>query len=170
MTTTAKENLMTWLRNAYAMEREQAIESTEKQVSRLKDYPELRAWVEDHLNASARQAEHLKSCIVRHGEDVSTMKGLAAKLMGNVQAFTGFLADDEAVKTVVADYAFKHYEIGNYRALVAAAEAAGDAETARVCDEIRKEEESLAERVAALVSVVTRQYVQRDVAGRVAAS
>jgi ferritin-like metal-binding protein YciE len=53
MTTTRDENLMAWLRDAYAMEKQQAIESTEKQVDRMQGYPELRAWVEDHLAKSA---------------------------------------------------------------------------------------------------------------------
>ena len=169
MTTTPHENLMTWLRDAYAMERQQAIESTEKQVSRMQGYPELRAWVQDHLAVSERQAERLKECIHRQGGDVSTLKGLAAKLMGNVQAITGMLADDEVVKAAVADYAFKHYEIGCYRSLAVAAEAAGDAETCRVCEENLREEQQLADRIAELVPQLTRQYVSREAVGLEAA-
>ncbi len=164
MTTSPQENLMTWLRDAYAMERHQAIESTEKQVDRMKNYPELRAWVEEHLAKSERQAERLKACIQRRGGDISTIKDLAAKVMGNVQAITGFLAGDEVVKTAVADYAFKHYEIGCYRSLAAAADVAGDAETRQVCDENRGEEEALAERIAALVPTLTQQYFDREAA------
>ena len=66
------------------------------------------------------------------------------------------------VKTAIADYAFKHYEIGCYRSLSAAAEAAGDTETKRVAEEILKEEQSLADRIAQLVPELTRQFVERD--------
>jgi ferritin-like metal-binding protein YciE len=162
MTTTPEEHLMTWLRDAYAMERQQAIESTEKQVDRMKNYPELRAWVEEHLATSERQAQRLKACIERRGGDTSTVKELAAKVMGNIQAVTGFLASDEVVKSAISDYAFKHYEIACYRSLAAAAEAVGDGDTRRVCEESRAEEEALAERVAALVPTLTQQYFSRD--------
>lgn len=166
MTTTRDDNLMAWLRDAYAMEAQQAVESTEKQVERMQGYPELRAWVEDHLAKSRTQAARLRDCINRRGGDVSTLKGLAAKVMGNVQALTGMVADDEVVKTAVSDYAFKHYEIGCYRSLAAAAEMAGDAETLRVCTLNLAEEEALAERIARLVPALTRQYVGREAAGQ----
>ena len=164
MTTSPQETLMQWLRDAYAMERHQAIESTERQVDRMKNYPELRAWVQDHLAKSERQAERVKACIQRRGGDISTIKDLAAKLMGNVQAITGMLTSDEVVKSAVADYAFKHYEIGCYRSLAAAAKAVDDAETRQVCDEIRAEEEALADRIAGLVPLLTQQYFDREVA------
>ncbi len=164
MTTNPQETLMQWLRDAYAMERQQSIESTEKQVDRMKNYPELRAWVQDHLAKSERQAERIKSCIQRRGGDTSTVKELAAKVMGNVQAITGMLTSDEVVKSAVSDYAYKHYEIGCYRSLAAAADAVGDNETRAVCDEIRTEEEALAERIAALVPTLTQRYFEREVA------
>jgi ferritin-like metal-binding protein YciE len=169
MTSNPEQNLMSWLRDAYAMERQQSIESTEKQVRRMEGYPELRAWVEDHLAASERQAERLKECIHRHGGDVSSLKGIAAKLMGNVQAITGMLAADEVVKTAIADYAYKHYEIACYRSLAIAAEMAGDAETRRICEESLREEQRLADRVAELVPQLTSQYVGREAHGQQAA-
>lgn len=170
MTTTPQENLMHWLRDAYAMERQQAIESTEKQLDRMKDYPELRAWVQDHLAKSEQQAERLKACIHRRGGDVSTLKGLAAKVVGNIQAITGFFASDEVVKTAIADYAFKYYEIGCYQSLATAAEAAGDRETQQVCEDIRREEEALAQRIAGLLPALTSQYLHRDAVGEKAAT
>lgn len=160
--TTQDEHLMTWLRDAYAMEQQQAIESTEKQLDRMENYPQLRAWVEDHVNKSRRQADRLHDCITRRGGDTSTFKELAAKVMGNIQAITGFFASDEVVKTAIADYAFKHYEIGCYRSLSAAAEAAHDLETKRVAEDILQEEQALADRIAQLVPELTRQFVERD--------
>lgn len=164
MTTSPQDTLMHWLRDAYAMERQQAIESTEKQVDRMKNYPELRAWVQDHLAKSEHQAERVKACIQRRGGDTSTIKELAANVMGNLQAITGMLTSDEVVKSAVSDYAFKHYEIGCYRSLAAAADAVGDIETRRVCDENRAEEEALADRIAALVPSLTQQYFDREAA------
>lgn len=50
-------------------------------------------------------------------------------------------AEDKMIKNSLADYATEHFEIASYRALIAAADAVGEEETARVCEEILKEEE-----------------------------
>ncbi len=58
--TTADDTLMQSLRNAHAMEK-QAIESTENQIDRLQNYPELQGWVRDHVEASRRQRERVRT-------------------------------------------------------------------------------------------------------------
>ncbi len=86
-------------------------------------------------------------------------------MMGNVQELTGTFADDEVVKNAITDYGFKHYEIGAYLSLGAAAEAVGDLETKRVCDEIIREEEGLAERLKPILPVVMKEYLRCEQAG-----
>ncbi|MGY8564508.1 ferritin-like domain-containing protein [Paracidovorax citrulli] len=44
-------------------------------------------------------------------------------------------ASNEIVKDTVADYAFEHFEIASYTALMAAAKRVGKAQTAQVCEE-----------------------------------
>lgn len=162
---TAEDTLMQSLRNAHAMEK-QAIESTENQIERLQNYPELRNWVRDHVAASRSQRERIRACLERRGGDASTLKDMALGIMGNVQELTGSFAADEVVKNAITDYGFKHYEIGAYLSLGAAADAVGDQETKQVCDEIAREEEGLAERLKPILPAVMAEYLRREQEGR----
>lgn len=164
MVSSPKEHLMSWLRDAHAMEK-QSIESTENQLTRLEHYPELRSWVQDHVEASKRHRERVRECIERNGGSTSTLKDVAMTVMGNIQAFTGLLAADEVLKNVIADYAFKHYQIACYTSLNAGAKEAGDEQTAVVCEQILEEDRRLAERILPLVSGLTRRYAQREAVG-----
>jgi ferritin-like metal-binding protein YciE len=165
--TTAAETLMQGLRNAHAMEK-QAIESTENQIDRLKNYPEMQSWARAHVEASKRQRERIRQCLERHGTDASTLKDMALSIMGNIQELTGSMASDEVVKNAITDYGFKHYEIAAYVSLSAAAEAVGDQETKRVSDEIIREEETLANRLKPILPVVMKEYLRRSETGETA--
>lgn len=158
---------MTWLRDAHAMEK-QAIESIENQLDRLKNYPQMRTWVEDHVAASRRQRERIGACLEQRGEKTSSLKDAAMTVMGKIQELTGTAASDEVLKNAITDYGFKHYEVAAYTSLAAAADAAGDTEVARIAGEIRAEEESLASRLAALIPSLTHDYVARETAGAAA--
>jgi ferritin-like metal-binding protein YciE len=79
-----------------------------------------------------------------------------------MQGVGGSMASDEVVKGAMASYTFEHFEISAYRALIAAAELAGDSETARVCAEICREEEAMAAELSGLLPEVTTTYLQRS--------
>ncbi len=165
MATTREDNLMAWLRDAHAME-QQAIEMLEKQERRLEHYPQLRAKIREHLEQTHRQADLVRQCIQRRGGDTSTLKDLLGKLVGTGQALSGLFVSDEVVKGSIAGYTFEHYEAACYRTLAAAAEAVGDAETRRVCEEILRQEEAMADWLARHLPAVTRQYLEREAAGQ----
>ena len=165
--TTAEETLLQGLRNAHAMEK-QAIESTENQIDRLQNYPEMQSWVRDHVEASRSHAERVRACIDRRGGDVSSLKDMALSIMGKVQELTGTVAADEVIKNTITVYGFKHYEIGAYLSLAAAADAVGDQETKHVCDEIIREEEGLAERLKPILPAVMTEYLRREQSGATA--
>jgi ferritin-like metal-binding protein YciE len=164
---TRDELLMQWLRDAHAMEK-QAIESIENQVDRLENYPQMQSWARDHVEASQRQREMIRQCIERRGGDTSALKDMAMTIMGNIQEATSFFTTDEVLKNAITDYGFKNYEIASYTSLRSAAEAAGDTQTAQVCESIIKEEEELARRLASILPEVTRAYMDRETAGAAA--
>jgi len=63
----------------------------------------------------------------------------------------------------MASYAFENMEIATYRILSAAAREAGDVDTARVCDEICREEEAMAGFLEERLPEITRMYLTRVV-------
>ena len=165
--TVSRENLTTWLRDAYAMEN-QAIELLEQQVSRLEHYPELRAKVSSHLDELHRQAERVERCLHQLGADTSGLKTAIGKMVGTAQQLSGLFASDEVLKSGIADYAFEHYEIASYKMLIAAAEEAGEHHVGRILEENLREEEAMAAWLARHLPEVTRQYLHREAAGQTA--
>ncbi len=159
-----QEHLIDWLRSAHGMEME-ALDILEKQAARLESYPEMQARVQQHAEETRRQAEQVAGCIERLGGDTSAVKDLTGKVMGTMAALTNSMAGDEVVKNALADYAFEHFEIACYRSLIAAAEAAGDTQTAEVCRQILREEEAMASWIGERIPDVTQKFLQRDAAG-----
>ena len=126
---TAEERLMEWLRDAHAME-EQAESILESQIARLQHYPDVKLKMQQHLEATRRQAKLVESCIAARGGDTSVVKVLSAKIVAAAQGLSGIFVDDEVIKGALASYTFEQMEIASYRILIAAAEAVKDASTA----------------------------------------
>ncbi|WP_348641928.1 DUF892 family protein [Mesorhizobium sp. B2-6-1] len=61
------------------------------------------------------------------------MKDAGGKLTAMSQSISGVFAGDEVMKGSLASYTFEHMEIASYTMLIAAANAEGEAEVARVC-------------------------------------
>ena len=155
------EELNQWLRKCAWME-EQAEKMLEAQSSRIENYPELAAGVNRPLDETRRQKDRLEQCLTRRGTSSSSMKDVAAKFTAMMQGVGGNMATDEVVKGAMASYTFEHFEISAYRTLIAAAELAGDGETARVCTGICSEEEAMADQLAGLLPQVATTYLQRS--------
>lgn len=158
--TSKQETLAQWLRDAHAME-EQALTMLDAQAGRLEHYPELKARIQQHHRETQGQEQKIRTCLERHG-GTSATKDTAGKVTAMMQGLGGVFASDEVVKGAMASYAFEHFEISAYRALIGAADAAGDPETKRICEEILKEEEAMAAWLAEHLPAVTRRYLERQ--------
>lgn len=163
----AKEQLIDWLRDAYAMET-QAAEMLERQEGRITNYPEILAKVKEHIQVTQRQADRLKQCLQRLGSDTSAIKTGIAMLIGNAQSISGVFAEDEIVKAGIFNYSFEQFEAANYRALIAAAQHCGETEIARLCQESLDEEIEMANWIEQRLPQLTKTYLQRKEQGAAA--
>ena len=161
MATSARDNLIAWLRDAHAME-EQAETMLNAQFERLEHYPDLKARIGKHIDETKQQASLLKECLDRLGEGNSAFKDAAGKLTAMAQGMGGMFATDEVVKGSLASYTFEHMEIASYRILIATAEYVGDEETASVCRRILDEELAMAKWLEENIGAVTLQFLTRD--------
>lgn len=157
----AEERLMEWLRDAHAMEG-QAETMLSSLAQRIKNYPEVKAQVQRHLEETRRQAETLRQCIERRGGDTSTLKDLGGKLVAMGQGLSGFVVGDEIVKGSMASYTFEQMEIASYTVLIAAADAVGDSETRAACESILREEEAMADWLKRNMPDLTYRYLGRE--------
>jgi len=159
--TEVMKNYIHWLRDAHAME-QQAEQMLKAQASRIEHYPELEARITQHIRETQGQRELLETCFERLGEKPSVVKDVMGRLAAFGQAVGGSVASDEVVKGAMAGYVFETLEIATYTTLIAAAEAAGDAETARVCRGILKQEEEMAQWLLEHLPSITTQFLARD--------
>jgi ferritin-like metal-binding protein YciE len=159
-----RQQMVSWLSDAHAMEM-QAIQILENQARRIESYPDLRGRILEHLEETRGQIERLEGCIERYEGTPSSFKDAAAKMFGNMQALGGALMGDEVVKGSMMSCVFEHLEIACYRSLITAAEELGDAETARICTGILKEEQAMAGWLEQRLPDITREFLRREGAG-----
>jgi ferritin-like metal-binding protein YciE len=166
-TDTIRDYLIVGLRDAHAME-SQAISLTSTQAERLEDYPELQARMREHLRETEGQRDRLERCLDRLDTSHSTFKDVAMKTAANLQAMFNAAAPDEVVKNTLASYAFEHFEIASYKALITVARMAGQEEVAEVCRQNLQEEERMAQWLDEHLPEVVEQYLQRRASDEVA--
>lgn len=163
-----KEIIDQWLRDAHAME-EQAEQMLKAQAGRIQNYPELKARIEQHIGETQSQRGRIERCLESRGTSTSSVKDVTGKLTAMMQGLGGAFAGDEVVKGCMASYAFEHMEIAAYKTLGAAARTAGDEPTARMCDEILREEEAMAAWLSDHLESVSSTYLRRESADSSAA-
>jgi ferritin-like metal-binding protein YciE len=162
--TTPRENLISWLSDAYAMEG-QATELLEAQIKRLEHYPEALPRLRQHLQETRQQQSEVERCLHRLGTDPSTLKETAMKFAANVQGMLHAMAGDEVLKHALGSYAFEHFEAGSYQSLMVAAETAGEPEIARTCQRIMEQELDMAAWVWDQLPHLMQKYLERSTSG-----
>lgn len=155
------ENLLDWLRNAYAME-QQAEQMLKAQASRIQHYPAWKARIEEHLQETREQQRLLELCIKRRGGSPSSIKDLMGRVMAFGQAAGGAMNSDEIVKGAIAGYVFENLEVATYNTLIAAAQTAGDMETVRTCEQILPQELAMAQWVLEHLPGLVEEFLVRD--------
>lgn len=162
--TTVRDNLTSWLSDAYAMEG-QAIQLLEAQIKRLESYPEALPRLRSHLEETRQQQAQVEECLHRLGTDPSTLKETAMKFAANVQGMLHAMSGDEVLKHALGSHAFEQFEAGCYESLMVAAETAGEPEIARTCQRIMEQELDMAAWVWEQLPALTQKYLERSEVG-----
>ncbi|HLJ65824.1 MAG TPA: ferritin-like domain-containing protein [Chloroflexota bacterium] len=152
-----------WLNDAHGMENA-LVQILEHQVKDAKDYPQVQAKLEQHLEVTRRHADLVEQCVQRLGGSTSAVKTGMATLFGQMQALSTGAAQDEMVKNALADYAAENFEVASYTALIAAAQAIGDSETASVCQQILDEDRAMADWIEQNLPMLVRETMGQLVA------
>jgi ferritin-like metal-binding protein YciE len=155
------------LRNQHAVEN-QAIELLERQVGRLENYPAMRERMRQHIEESREQARRLDELLDALDTSASSFKDTAMSFMGNMAALAHTPASDEVMKNSFANFAFEHYEIASYGALITIAETVQHQEAVRLLAVSLKEEQAMAQWIADHLAETTRTFLQRSEQGQTA--
>lgn len=152
------DTLRTWLKDAYAME-QAIVEVLERQLDQFDDMPDAQMKIRQHLELTKTQAERVRGCVERLGDDISHVKSGMANVLGAVQGMSTVMANDKIVKDAMADYAVEHFEIASYMAIMSAASEMGHEDIAMVCEGIIQEEMEMADWLRMQLPMVVRQHM-----------
>ena len=153
------------LRNAHAMEN-QALSIMKPQLSRIENYPEVAARLEEHIRETEGQLARLDELLDAMDEDSSTIKDTALSLMGSVAAMGHAVAGDEIIKNSLANFAFENYEIAAYNSLLTIAEAGQFNKAQDFLQLNLNEEEAMAAWLRENLPKVTLRFVELSDEGR----
>jgi ferritin-like metal-binding protein YciE len=142
MSTDLQEQLVTYLRDAHAMEM-QSIDMLEKAVEIAGDL-QLAQLYRGHLNDTRDHERYIKQRLEALGESTSTVKNLAGKAGAIGIGMLAQAMPDTPAKLAAVAFAYENFEVAAYRMLRKAAEEADDSETVSMCDRILPSEQQAA--------------------------
>lgn len=145
------------LRDAHAVEN-LALALMDRQIERLKRYPEMEARLREHRVETEGQIARLKDILSGLGETHSTLKDAALSLTGNLAAIGHAFAGDEVIKNSFANHAFENFEIASYTGLITLAED-GFPQALSALQMTLQEEQRMADWVREQIPSTMRRYV-----------
>ena len=155
------EHYHDWLRDAHAMEK-QAESMLESMASRIDNYPDVRARIEQHLTETKQQINVLEEILDRNDISRSMLKDSMSKMMAFGQSVGGIMTSDEIVKGSISGYVFEQFEIACYTSLLAAARKAGDVASIPAIESILAEEQRMADWLIQHIPDTTELFLLRS--------
>jgi ferritin-like metal-binding protein YciE len=173
--TTTDDKLVQYLTEAHAMEL--ALVRTLQAHVAMTPSGGYRGELERHLRETRGHAERIARRLDELGHSRSTAKAALVtgqRMLGQLLAFgkapadmlRGASREEKLLKNAKDECATEQYEIATYDALEALAEAAGDAETARLAREHRADEERMLGALREALPTLTRRVLRSEVEGR----
>ena len=162
---TLRTVFVTGLQNAHAVEN-QALALMDRQLDRLRNYPEIAERLRTHRGETEVQIRRLDEILSGLNSSSSGWKDMAMNVMGNLAALGNVMAADEVLKDQLVNYAFENFEVASYRSLIALAEAGDFASATPLLRETLREEEAMAAWVLETLPDITLKYVGLRSAGQ----
>src|ERR1041385_6521755 len=121
---TLRDEVIDWLRDAYAMEA--GLEASLQKLSANHQLDEsLRNKAGAHLEETRHHGEQVKALLQTLNADTSMLKTGLGILAQSTKGIATAFAADERIKDLLDAYSMEHFEIACYAALVASAQQAG---------------------------------------------
>ena len=152
------------LRDAHAVEH-QALALMDRQIDRLKDYPDVEARLRSHRAETEQQIQRLDHILEGLDESASNLKDIALTVSGNMAALAHTLAGDEILKNSFANFAFENFEAAAYKSLITVAEVGGYAQAIPLLRETLDEELAMARFCDETLPAVTKRFLELRAAG-----
>ena len=162
------EHYHDWLRDAHAMEK-QAESMLESMASRIDNYPDVRARIEQHINETKRQITLLEEILDRNDISRSVLKDSMSKMAALGQSIGGMFPSDEIVKGVDQRLCFRNSLKSPAIPPARGGEKAGDTASIPAIETILAEEREMADWLIRHIPQTTEQFLLRSDASGVEA-
>src|SRR5436853_6725258 len=141
----AKDLLISWLNDAYAMERAllPVLENHAKDAESA-GMREAGVRIREHIEETKKHADRVEQCLKVLGTTPSAAKSAFGSILGSGQSVMTGLFSDEAVKNALLDFGTEEFEVACYRALAAAADELNEKEIALLCEDNLHEDRMMA--------------------------
>lgn len=160
MTHHMRDQVIDWLNDALSIE--EAVEQTlNQQLDDAKDHPQAWQLIEDHIKETKQQADMIRNRIQQLGGSPSRVKTTVGKVQGWLQGISTQPAEDKLVKDLVTNHAAENLEIATYTAIIEAAKFIGDNETATICEQILRQEQTMAKKIEQMLPMIVRDYMTK---------
>lgn len=156
----AREEVIAWLRDAYAMER--GLEVVLKKAANREIYPTVvRLATTKHLEETRQHGDMVATLLKNLGSEISSIKTGAGVAANALAGFTTMMTRDELIKDLLVSYAAEQFEIACYRALIAAARMAGLPDVVQACQNIIANEEQMASTIIQALPQIVEGYLDQ---------
>jgi ferritin-like metal-binding protein YciE len=140
----SNDQLIAWLSDAHAME-SGLIPIIQHHADEARaTMPDAAVRLDQHVVETRLHADRLEQCLQDLGATASKPKSTLSSVMGSIEGAATGLFSDSQVKNALMDYGAEQFEVGCYRALVAAALQLGHARIADLCELNLREDEAMA--------------------------
>jgi ferritin-like metal-binding protein YciE len=156
----AKNEIINWLHEAYAMER--ALEKElQKQAENEDMATEIRRHAASHLRETRRHAEDVESVLHSLDPNPARMK-TASDAVRASKVLKPQTITSGRVQDLIVAYSMEHFEIACYLSLQAAAERAELPQVVEMCQRILPDEERMAQALRENLPLEVTRYLFED--------
>jgi ferritin-like metal-binding protein YciE len=160
----AREQLIAWLNDAYAMEQE-LIPMLEHHASDADCHmPAAAGRIRQHISDTHRHAERVAECLRHLGSAPTGERSALRSVTGTLQRLTTGMFADQPVKNALSDVTAEQFEVACYRAIAAVAVELNEPMVARLCHENLREDAEMAHWLEHQLPSVVRRALARNVA------
>ena len=156
-----------------AIAAEKSFETQLQAFSKEGDQEEAKQLFAQHAVETKQQYQMLTNRLEALGGSTSAMKGFLATVFGVAPkaAQIGHDESERVTQNLMMAYAVENSEVAMYEAMAVAASQAGDTETEQLARTIQKQEQQTADKVFAMIPVMSRRsYDKLSTGGTVTAS
>lgn len=158
----AKELLINWLNDAYAMEKSQE-KMLQGFIKDFEGHEETQQKLVHHLEQTVQQRAAVQECIKSLDSDTSAIKSVVAGTMGKMQGMGTTMNSDTMVRDMVMIHSGEHMEHAVYTGIAHLADALGYMDIAATCREIAEQEKKIADWSLYRLTTVVEQSLEREI-------